>query len=163
VPCLGRAPGTLGRHGHGTIKSQARLGTATRKHKYPVPPSPLGPSRQTLSLSRLARCLSRSRPRSLRLLAIWGRFRLRRRLTVRLRRSTSRSDSGTVLHRSSSVLTVVSRGLALGLSVSWRFGGDLTPPPPHRPTPPLHLTVRLRYGPTRLRLPNLVLVLVICA
>jgi hypothetical protein len=76
---------------------------------------------------------------------------------------TSRSDSGTVLHRSSSVLTVVSRGLALGLSVSWRFGGDLTPPPPHRPTPPLHLTVRLRYGPTRLRLPNLVLVLVICA
>jgi hypothetical protein len=72
VSCLGRAPGTLDRHGHGTIKPQARLGTATAMTKYPVAPSPLGPPRQTLS--RLARCLSRCRPRSLRLLAIWGRF-----------------------------------------------------------------------------------------
>lgn len=94
VPCLGRAPGTLGRHGHGTIKSQARLGTATRKHKYPVPP-PL----------------------------LWARL---------------------VRHSHSLASPVVSRDLALGLSVAWRFGGDSdsaaaspsdSAAPPHGPTP----------------------------
>ena len=95
MPCLGRAPGTLGRHGHDTIKSQARLGTAIG---YTNIPSPLS-----------------SGPAS--------------------------SDTLTLSHRPLS--------LAISPSVS-PSPGDLgaiqTPPPPHRPTPPLHLTVRLRYG-----------------
>jgi hypothetical protein len=162
VPCLGRAPGTLGRHGHDTIKSQARLGTAIGYTNILSPLSSGLASSDTLTLS--------PRPLS---------------LAISPSVSSSPGDLGAIQtppppHRPTPSLHLTVRlrygapplllsphhclsRSRLGLFVSWRFGGDLTPPPPHRPTPPLHLTVRLRYGPTRLRLPNLVLVLVICA
>jgi hypothetical protein len=159
-PTCSVVPGPSTRHAgpararHDYVPGTVRHGY--RIHKYPVPP---------LLWARLVRhSHSLASPVVSRGLALG--------LSVSWRfggDSTPPSDSAAPPHGPTPVgappllLTVVSRGLALGLSVSWRVGGDLTPPPPHRPTPPLHLTVRLRYGLTRLRLPNLVLVLVICA
>jgi hypothetical protein len=85
VPCLGRVPSTLGRHGHGhgPVSSKARLGM-------------LNP----------------------------GALKSRRPLST-----------GPRLVRHSLVSPVVSRAPALVLSISWRFGDDSTPPPPHLHAP----------------------------